>query len=71
MFTQQKKVPLAELRPTCAWCLGSTAIGFETLLARGYGTCCSFELLLLMALLMKNDSVEEMTDISRRRSVNI
>jgi len=50
------------------------AIGFETLLVddeRLHGTCCSFELLLLMALLMKNNSVEEMIDISRRQSVNI
>jgi len=33
------------------------AIGFETLLVddeREHCTCCSFELLLLMALLMKN-----------------
>jgi hypothetical protein len=50
------------------------AIGFETLLVddeRVHGTCCSVELLLLMALLTKNDSAEEMTDTSRRRSVNI
>ena len=74
MFTQQKKVPLVELWPACVWRLCSMAIGFETLLVddeRLHGTCCSFELLLLMALLMKNNSVEEMIDISRRQSVNI
>jgi len=74
MFTQQKKVPLAELWPACVWRLCSIAIGFETLLVddeRVHSTCCSFELLLLMALLTKNDSAEEMTDTSRRRSVNI
>jgi len=50
------------------------AIGFETLLVddeRVHCTCCSFEPLLLMALLTKNDSLEETTDINRRRSVNI
>jgi hypothetical protein len=43
------------------------AIGFETLLVddeRGHGACCSFELLLLMALLTKNgNSLRKITYI--------
>jgi len=50
------------------------AIGFETLLdddERVHVTCCSFEPLLLMALLTKNSmSLKEMTDIIRRRGIN-
>jgi len=57
MFIQQNNLPLAEVWPECVWRLCSMAIGFETLLVdeeRVHGTCCSFELLLLMALLTNN-----------------
>jgi hypothetical protein len=56
MFLQENKLPLAEVWPVCVWRLCSMAIGFETLLVddkRAHGTCCSFELLLLIALQQK------------------
>ena len=75
MFLQENYLPLAELWPACVWRLWSIAIGFETLLVdeeRGHGTCCSFELLLLMALQQtKQEGLREQAHNIWRQSINI